>query len=325
MFSSLPTTKGPDDDIFAVGTIPVTATPDTSFFMPPPPELPGVRHEYVDAAGLRVHVATAGPADAPPVLLVHGWPQHWWCWRHVIPSLAETHRVIAPDLRGHGWSERPATGYEKDRLAGDLLALVDALELPSITWVGHDWGAYTGYLAALEAPERIERMLAMSIPHPWSGRDPRLLAVFMGYQGPMSLPVLGRRLADPMLRRLLQAGRGGDRLSREEVDVFAQEIPASTTVAMYRSFLTRDLPAALRGKFRSRRLEVPTLSLVGARDLVTVGARPGPVPSQPQLTVEIVPGVGHWLPEQRPELVLERIRRGPEVPAAVGTPEPRPG
>jgi pimeloyl-ACP methyl ester carboxylesterase len=128
-----------------------------------------------------------------------------------------------------------------------------------------------------------------------------------------------------MLRRLLQAGRGRDRLSREEVDVFAQEIPASTTVAMYRSFLTRDLPAALRGKFRSRRLEVPTLSLVGARDLVTVGARPGPVPSQPQLTVEIVPGVGHWLPEQRPELVLERIRRGPEVPAAVGTPEPRPG
>jgi len=75
-----------------------------------PPELKGVLHEYVDAGGLRTHVALAGPPDAPAVLLVHGWPQNWWTWRHVIPTLAEHFRVIAPDLRGHGWSEAPATG-----------------------------------------------------------------------------------------------------------------------------------------------------------------------------------------------------------------------
>ena len=273
--------------------------------MTAPPELPGVTHEWLDAAGLRMHVALAGPADGPPVLLVHGWPQHWWSWRHVIGPLAATHRVIAPDLRGHGWTDRPSAGYEKDRLAQDLLALLDALGLERVTWIGHDWGAYCGFLAALEAPKRIERMLTMSIPHPWSGRDPRLLAVFLAYQGPLSLPLLGLRVADPLLRRLLQAGRGRDRLSPEDVELFASHVPAATTVAMYRTFLTRDLPAALRGRFAGRRLQVPTRLLAGEHDLVTTGVGPGPVPHQPQLHVERVPAVAHWIPEQRPELIVQ--------------------
>jgi pimeloyl-ACP methyl ester carboxylesterase len=273
--------------------------------MSSPPELPGVRHDYIDAGGLRTHVALAGPEDAPPLLLVHGWPQHWWCWRHVIGPLAATHRVIAADLRGHGWTERPASGYDKDQLARDLLALLEVLGLERVAWVGHDWGAYTGFLAALQAPERFERMLTMSIPHPWSGRDPRFLAVFLAYQGPLSLPVVGPRVANPLLRRLLQSGRGDDPLSREDVELFARQTPASTTVQMYRSFLTQDLPAAARGRFAGRRLEVPTRLLAGAKDLVTIGAVAGPVPRQPHLTLEIVPGVAHWIPEQRPDLVLQ--------------------
>ncbi|HWD65870.1 MAG TPA: alpha/beta fold hydrolase [Solirubrobacteraceae bacterium] len=277
--------------------------------MSAPPELPGVRHDYVDAAGLRTHVALGGREDGPPVLLVHGWPQHWWCWRHVIGRLAETHRVIAPDLRGHGWTERTDGGYEKDRLAGDLLALLDALGLDRVTWIGHDWGAYSGFLAALRSPERIERMLSLSIPHPWAPRDPRLLGVVLAYQTPLSLPLVGPRVADPLLRRLLQAGRGADRLDPVDVELFASRTPPATTVAMYRSFLTRDLPAAARGRFAGQRLEVPTRLLAGAGDLVTIGLRSGPVPRQPNLEVEVVPGVGHWIPEQRPELIVDWLLR----------------
>ena len=66
------------------------------------PHLDGVTHRWVDLPGLRMHVAEAG--TGPPVLLLHGWPQHWWEWRHVIGPLARTHHVIAPDLRGAGWS-----------------------------------------------------------------------------------------------------------------------------------------------------------------------------------------------------------------------------
>ncbi len=77
----------------------------------PPPDLPGVSHEFIEVEGLRMHVALAGPPDGPPVLLVHGWPQNWWAWRLVIPGLADRFRVIAPDLRGHGWTAAPPDGY----------------------------------------------------------------------------------------------------------------------------------------------------------------------------------------------------------------------
>src|ERR1700716_4635435 len=176
-----------------------------------PPELPRVLHKYVDASGLRTHVALAGPEDAPPVLLVHGWPQNWWTWRHVIPTLAERFRVIAPDLRGHGWSEAAASGYEKEQLASDMLAVLDALALEQVTWIGHDWGGWTVFLAALRAPQRIERMLALCVLHPWVKRDPRRLAVLLSYQGPISLPIVGPRVAGPMVRAVLQGGRGSDR------------------------------------------------------------------------------------------------------------------
>jgi pimeloyl-ACP methyl ester carboxylesterase len=273
--------------------------------MSDPPALAGVRHDFVNAGGLRTHVALAGPEDAPALMLVHGWPQNWWTWRSVIPVLAERFRVIAPDLRGHGWTEAPKAGYEKEQLASDLLGVLDALGIRRAIWVGHDWGGWTGFLAALRAPERIERMLAVCIPHPWTTPHPRRLAVMLGYQGPISLPLIGPRVADAMVKRLLQTGRGNDRLDATEVELFADHIPASVTVAMYRTFLTRELTPITRGRYADAVLRVPTTVLLGARDLITQGTTSGPVPGQPQLQVEVLDGVAHWVPEQRPRAIIE--------------------
>jgi pimeloyl-ACP methyl ester carboxylesterase len=88
------------------------------------PPLPGVTHRTVRANGVDLHVAEAG--SGPPLLVVHGWPQHWWSWHKVIPRLAERFRVIVPDLRGHGWSEAPPGDYAKATFAEDLRALLDA-------------------------------------------------------------------------------------------------------------------------------------------------------------------------------------------------------
>src|ERR687885_2290065 len=129
------------------------------------PEITGVSHHWEVVGGIRIHYAEAG--DGEPVVLQHGWPQHWWMWREQIPALAERFRVIVPDLRGHGWSEKPAGSYRKDELMRDNLALLDQLGIERVRWVGHDWGAYAGMLAALRHPERIERLMALSIPHPW--------------------------------------------------------------------------------------------------------------------------------------------------------------
>ena len=136
------------------------------------PHVTGVDHEFVDAGGLRTHVALAG--DGPPVVLLHGWPQHWYLWRDVIPLVAPHARVIAPDLRGFGWTEVPEEGYDKLQLARDVLALLDELGVDEFTLAGHDWGGYAGFLLALEEPERVKGSLALNIIPPWPPRERRV-------------------------------------------------------------------------------------------------------------------------------------------------------
>jgi pimeloyl-ACP methyl ester carboxylesterase len=129
----------------------------------------------------------------------------------------------------------------------------------------------------------------------------------LGYQLPISLPLIGPLVADRVVRTVLQAGRGPDRLSPSDVDLFAEHVPPATTVAMYRTFLTREVLPLMRGRFAHRRLEVPTRLLAGERDAVTLGVRPGPVARQPNLDVEIIPRVAHWVPEQRPDTVVDFV------------------
>jgi pimeloyl-ACP methyl ester carboxylesterase len=188
-----------------------------------------------------------------------------------------------------------------------LIGVLDAIGVERVTWVGHDWGGWAGFLAAARAPERLERLLALCIPHPWVRPDPRQLAL-LGYQLPVSMPLLGRRIAAPLSRAILQSGRSGERLADADLEIFAGQIPGRVSSALYRTFLTRELGSALRS--RDQRLAVETTVLVGERDVVTSGVAAGRVEGQPQVTVERVAGVAHWLPEQRPELVAERVRGG---------------
>src|SRR4051812_49143608 len=102
------------------------------------PHVPGVTHRFVDAGGLRVHVAEAGPEDGEPVLMLHGWPQHWYLWRHLVPLMSDRYRLVMPDLRGAGWSEVTEGGYEKENLARDQVALLDALGYETVKLIGHD-------------------------------------------------------------------------------------------------------------------------------------------------------------------------------------------
>src|SRR5262245_17781867 len=130
-----------------------------------PPEIEGVTHRYVDTGGIRIHLAEAGEGD--PILLLHGWPQHHGLWRDVIVALAPRYRLLAPDLRGFGWSEAPGHGYDGETFGRDQIALLDALGLERVKIIGHDWGGWTTMLLGLDQPERIERMMVVCAPHPW--------------------------------------------------------------------------------------------------------------------------------------------------------------
>ena len=275
------------------------------------PLVAGVRHRDVSVNGVRLHVAEAG--DGPPLLLLHGWPQHWWCWRRLIPRLAEDYRVLAPDLRGWGWSDAPRDAYAKTTFAADVLALIDAEGFDRVKLVGHDWGGYTAFLLALEHPERIERMVALDIPPPWLGcpRPRHLAAPLAGsYQALLAAPVLGpltMTSANGFIRRFIRAGSGpAMRWDDSELDVYAEVLRdparAAASSACSRTFLTRELPATVLRGHAPDDLEVPTLLAMGQHSAIRRVLEPHP---SRNLRVARIAGAGHFLPEEAPEEVLE--------------------
>jgi pimeloyl-ACP methyl ester carboxylesterase len=275
------------------------------------PELDGVTHREVVARGLRFHVAEAGAGD--PVVLVHGWPQHWWIWRHVVPLLAPHARLVMIDLRGFGWTDAPPGAYDKQTLANDLLAVLDALGLDRVCLTGHDWGAWSGFLACLAAPRRFAAFLALGSPRPGGRPHARqLLEVWrFAYQVAIASPVLGQRLvADPRFVDRVIMGGAVQRQAwtpddlRAFTAVLAEPARARASVALYRTFLTREVARAPHG-----RLRVPTRIMLGARDpAIPAVLLDGAEDDADDVRVEIVPECGHFVPEEQPELVALRAR-----------------
>lgn len=281
--------------------------------------VPGVEveHRYVDARGLRTHVALAGPEGGDPVVLVHGWPQHWWVWRGVIPKLVDAgYRCICPDLRGHGWTDAPPDGYEKEQFASDVLAALDELGVERFKLIGHDWGGFASFLIALREPERVERLLALSIIHPWIRRQGGPIDLIKGllgasYQFVIASPVIGRQVVQrtALIKTVISRGSADglpDDVSRAYADRWKEPDRASATVAIYRTFLLREVSAILGGRYRDHRLEVPTVLVYGKRDPV-IGAERlvGWEEQADDMRVGEIDG-GHFLPDEQPDLVAEQ-------------------
>ncbi|HKQ41681.1 MAG TPA: alpha/beta fold hydrolase, partial [Pseudonocardia sp.] len=239
------------------------------------PELAGVRHTYHQVNGFRQHVAEAGDPGGEPLVMVHGWPQHWWCWHKVIPALSERYRVICPDLRGHGWSDAPEGGYAKPQLARDLVELLDVLGLDRVRLMGHDWGSMAGFLACIRRPERFERFLPTSIAPPFppvQGPKAVLQAWRLYYQLPLTLPVIAPRLVKrpSLLEVFFKAGTmRDDAISQADLDLYTSVLAARphVTLGMYRTFITREAYQLASGAWAGR-LTVPTRVVVGEGDIV---------------------------------------------------------
>ncbi|HEX4106515.1 MAG TPA: alpha/beta hydrolase [Solirubrobacteraceae bacterium] len=280
------------------------------------PDVPGVSHQWVQVDGLRFHVAEAGSGD-DVILLLHGWPEHWYCWRHLLPALAEAgHRVLAMDLRGFGWSDAPARGYEKEQLADDVLGVLDALGLRRVKLVGHDWGGWVGFLLCLRAPERFERFFVMNIVGPWVGVGAMGANAWrFGYQWLMLSPGLGAlaQRSGVILRMSYRLGVRNQRAfsdggARESfVENLSEPARARAGVQMYRVFNMRELPAIMRGRYDDQRLTVPTKVLFGTADAVLRPSMLGATEAHAEdMQVEFAPGIGHFIAEEAPDLVAER-------------------
>lgn len=273
-----------------------------------PPPIPGVRRSFVEARGVRFHVTESGSGE--PVLALHGWPQHHYGYRDLLADPPPGLRIIAPDLPGYGWSGPPPHRWAKEDVATDVLALLDAMGLDRVLLVGHDWGGFIGYLLALRAPERFRAYLAVSIPHPWA--PPGTFArhawrmVHMPLMAAAGAPLSSRT---SFVRQALRVGARGA-LSQEDVRWFADRFrgPVGARAARdtYRTFLTGDIPAAARHPER-RRAEVPIHVLLGTKDLIHRSLAAPETAKADDYTLELVEDCGHFLVDERPDLVRQRL------------------
>jgi pimeloyl-ACP methyl ester carboxylesterase len=281
-----------------------------------PPHVDGVTHHQVRARGIEFHYAEAGSGD-DVVLCLHGWPQHWYEWRQLMPALADRHRVLALDLRGFGWSQAPRDGYEKENMADDVLAVLDELGLERVKLVGHDWGAWIGFLLCLREPERFERYLALNILPPWTSlraMAPHLWRFW--YQWLILTPGIGYWLhrSGLFVPKVLAGGSVKREVWDEATlhafsDTFEEPDRARAAVQMYRVFNLREVPAISKGRYAKSHLHVPTRMLFGTGDAaLNHQLLAGYERHADDMQIEKVDGCGHFIADERPDLVAARAR-----------------
>jgi pimeloyl-ACP methyl ester carboxylesterase len=237
----------------------------------------GCTDELIATNGIRLHVVTAGDPKGRPVVLLHGFPEFWYGWRHQIPALAEAgFRVIVPDQRGYNLSDKPrgVRAYRMEALVSDVLGLLDHYGCEKAALAGHDWGAAVAWSLAIAFPQRVGRLAILNVPHPavmWDfiRRSP-VQMLKSWYIAFFQIPGLADRLLGlndyaAAVRMLTASGRRGT-FSAAELDEYkkAWSRPGALTASLnwYRAIL-RDRPAAAA----DQRVHVPVLVLWGKKDV----------------------------------------------------------
>ena len=274
--------------------------------------------EYVRVDDCRLHVRSAGPADGPPVVLLHGFPEFWYGWHRQMDALAEAgHRVLVPDGRGYNLSGKPdgRSAYRVDRLAADVAGLLDATGHGSAAVVGHDWGAMVAWVLAQEHPERVDRLGILNVPHPAAfGETLRsefeqvFRSWYAGFFQVPRLPELAMGARDYRLleRALTDSARPGT-FSAEDLrryrTAWGREGALTGMLNWYRA---NGLGSGLFD--RDARVTPETLVLWGTDDVALVESN-----AERSLaycedgSLERFEGVSHWLQHERPEAVSERL------------------
>jgi pimeloyl-ACP methyl ester carboxylesterase len=285
------------------------------------------RHRFVAANGARFHVAEAG--TGPLVMLLHGFPEFWWAWRHQLPVLAEAgYRAVALDLRGYGASDKPPRGYDTITLAADVAGVIRALGEPGAVIVGHDWGGWLAWSMPGLAPRETRAVAAISMAHPLTLRTAltrdraqrRAWRPVLEFQVPIR-PELQLTRGDRAVGLIEQWSAPRSPQSPTafpddgELEVYrrAMRVPfvAHSALEYYRWAL-RSVPRRDGRRFAAAvqdRITVPVLQLHGELDefVLPATALASHHRAGASLTYELIPGAGHFLPEEAPELVTEAL------------------
>ena len=266
-------------------------------------------HEGV-VNNVRLHWVEAGAG--PPVLLLHGFPQFWWMWRHQIGPLANAgFRVIAPDLRGYNLSDKPSgvSAYRMENLVADVEALIRHAGAQRAHVVGHDWGGLIAWWLAMLAPERVDRLAVLNAPHPRAFRreirtpDQMLRSWYAAAVQVPVVPEAAIRANDfALLERAFRAstvrpGAFTDDDIRRYKEAAAHPGALTAMLNYYRAAARRPAPP-------TSRIDRPTLLIWGKRDqALSLRLTYGLERWVPGIRIERIPDASHWVAEEAPERV----------------------
>ena len=267
----------------------------------------GWTHDYATTNGVRLHYVTQG--EGPLLLLLHGFPEHWYSWRHQIGPLAEAgFRVVAPDMRGYNLSDKPRGGYDIKSLTKDVRGLIRALGEHSATVVGHDWGGVIALQFPIDYAQACERLIVMNAPLVrswyWGRRNyPNNLYALL-----MQVPGLAERRMwsdiDETTGRVFRGvGANTDAFSDEDIEIFAEALkqPNALSSAMkyYRSIYWPDW--FLTWPDRNARIACPTQFIWGKEDrAVRLPFMEEAAERVDDLTTVLIEDAGHWVQQEQP-------------------------
>ena len=278
--------------------------------------------------GVELDVAIAGDPANPPVILLHGFPESHRTWRHQIPALARDHYVVAPDQRGYARSSKPegVASYTPDKPVADLLALADHLGIDRFTLVGHDWGGAIAWMAALQHPQRVARLVIVNAPHPlifqrtlFDDAEQRKASQYIRFfrntaidQGLVGAG-LERFFASTFAQHLVGAIAGEEKAVY--MDQWSQPGAMTAMLNWYRASSivvpepgeATERPAWLDAPFPP--ITQPTLVIWGMQDKALLPCQlDGLDKLVPDLSLVRIEDSGHFVPWEKPETVTGAIR-----------------
>jgi len=287
-----------------------------------------LEHRYADVNGVRLHYAIAG--TGPLMLFVHGFPEFWYEWKDQLTEFARDHTVVAPDMRGHNLSSKPAEveAYAVPHLVEDLRALADHLGHRRFTLVGHDWGGAVAWAFAIRHPDRLERLVIVNAPHPAifarelreNPAQQKASEYMLAFRSDRAEQLLTENdyavLERIVLNDLMASGRftEADRTMYRE----AWARPGALTCGLNYYRAARVGPPSRDGGPASGTLgapggpatvTTPTLVIWGEKDTALLtGNLVGLEAHVPDLTIERIPDGTHWVIHEQPERVNRLIR-----------------
>ena len=274
------------------------------------------QHDYITTNGVNLHYVTQG--SGPLMLMLHGFPEFWYSWRHQIPEFASDFKVVAPDLRGYNDSDKPASqsAYVMNELVRDVEGIIRGLGYEKCVLVAHDWGAGIAWSFASKYPQMLEKLIIMNCPHPAKFsegfRTPQQL-LRSWYIFFFQLPVIPELFLQSKDYQFIENAFKGMAIKKSAFST--EDINAYKDAAAKRGALTaminyyRNILGSPMFNQNSSILEVPTLMIWGEEDTalgkeLTYGTESYVEDFQ----IRYISNCSHWVQQEQPELVNQYMR-----------------